>query len=102
MTTKKELLDKLDKEIADNTKMKIELTFLKEEYKKLTVFMGTLGYTMQEIYRCYPYVIGEVCTEKELIRIFKVQLELTEFIREVQKFKQKEDEESGFGEIQDW
>ena len=85
MSTKKDLEKQLEEKIQEIADGKSHLEFFKAEYKKLTEFMGTLGYTMQEIYRCYPYVIGEVCTEKELIRIFKVQLELTEFIREIQK-----------------
>ena len=99
MSTKKDLEKKVEEKIEEVGKMKIEVEFLRQEYKMLTNFMGTLGYTMQEIYRCYPHVIAECCTEKDLIRIFKVQLELTDFIREIQKLKQKEDEESGFDEI---
>lgn len=99
MPTKKELEKQVQVQTELLDDIKKEVKELKEDWEKFSGFLGTLGYTLQEIYRCYPHIIGEVCTEKELIRIFRVQSELTEFIRKIQKMKQDENEESGFGEI---
>ena len=92
MATKKELEDKM-------LKIEVECKIIKDEWARFSKFIGVLGYTLQEIYRCYPQVIGECCTEKELLRLFKVQSELTDFIRKIQQERQKEDEESEFDEF---
>jgi len=99
MPTKKELELALEKKTTQILKMENEVEQLNKEWDKYEKFIGTIGYTLQEIYKCYPHVIGECCTEKELLKIFRVQSEISEFIRKVQQLKHKEDEESGFDEI---
>ena len=99
MATKKELEKQIQTQEKKIDEFERELKDLKYDYEKFSGFLGTLGYTMQEIYRCYPHIIGEVCTEKQIVKIFRIQSELNEFIREIQKRKQKEDKDGGFDEI---
>lgn len=97
MPTKKELEDRLKLIEKETANLVLEYKLMEKEFDRLGSFVGMLGFTLQEVYRCYPFVLKEVCTDKQLVKLFGVQLELTEFINKIKKQKREEDEkESGF------
>ena len=70
----KEMLNNKIIELEDYiTVLKRENKYLEGECKHLMKSMTTVGKTCYEVYKCYPHILGECCTEPELITLFKVQ-----------------------------
>ena len=92
----KEELEKRVLEMEDeNRSLKVAKIFLEKETKDLVKSVTILGKTCHEIYKCYPYILGECCTEPELIKLFKVQDAFHNFLKKLNDLKndRKENED---------
>jgi len=92
--TKAELEERVLLLGSENRRLKTDVDFLEEECKNMGQSIKILGKTLHEVYKCYPCVLGECCTEPELIKLFKVQDALKGFLDGLtdKPEKEKEDE----------
>lgn len=81
--TKKDLEQKIITMEKENRGLRVDNIFLEKEMKNMAVTLNILGTACHAVYKCYPYVLGECCTEPELIKLFKVQDALDNFLRKL-------------------
>jgi len=95
MPTKKELQEKIKLKNALMDKMILEVELIKKDYDKHIGFIQTITKVLQEINHCYPHILTECCTNKELIAALKMQEKFSQFINKLLP----KDKESGDNEI---
>jgi len=75
-----------------------ENAFLSDKCDDLLKSVTVLAKTCQAIYRCYPFVLKECCSEPDLIKLFKIQDAFQEFFKKLNedypsRRKEKEEDE---------
>jgi len=96
MSTKRELQEQLNSKILEVEKMKLEFDMIRKEYSRFTEFLSVLAYTMKEVYVKYPYIVSECTTDKELIKLLQVNIELHDLIEKMKRQREGEDNEKGW------
>ena len=85
MVNKAELETKVLEQEKELRELRIEKIYLEGEREDILNSLKLVGRACHSVYKCYPHILGECCTEPELLRIFKMQDAFTEFLEKLKE-----------------
>ena len=97
MVTKEDLERKVIEMEKQLKSARAENIYLEDECKQLAKSLTVIGKACHSVYKYYPHILGECCTEPDLIRLFKAQDAFQNFLNKL--IDGKPEQEGGEDEI---